>query len=97
MRQQAYFTKDGLVCLLESFGFECKDILGDSYIEFFLGNDDTNYYENPSCGKNCYRGHLLVENLMHEISPEKSLVVFRTLGEMGLGRRIIGIFKRKEV
>lgn len=91
----SYFNKDGLVRFVETFGFECKDILGESYIEFFLANDDTNYYENKSCGKNCYRAKLELENLMHEISPEKSIDVFRALGQMGLGREIIGIFKKK--
>ncbi len=90
----SYFNKDGLIRFVESFGFACTDLLGESYIEFFLANDDTNYYENKSSGKNCYRAKLELENLMHEISPEKSIDVFRALGKMGLGREVIGIFKK---
>jgi L-fucose mutarotase/ribose pyranase (RbsD/FucU family) len=32
--------------------------------------------------------------MFHEISPEKSLELFRILGDMGFGREIIGVFKK---
>ena len=33
---------------------------------------------------------------MHGISPEKTLEVFRILGEMGLGRKVICLFRIKK-
>lgn len=92
----SYFNRQGLINLLEAYGYECLDTFGESFIDFNLINDDTNYYEKKGVGKNCYWAKVELENLMHEISPEKSLEVFRTLGEMGLGRELIGIFKRKQ-
>ncbi len=32
---------------------------------------------------------------MNSISEDKTLEVFKTLGEMGLGREIIGVFKKR--
>lgn len=91
----SYFNKDGMMHMMEAHGYRCVDFFGESFIDLNLTNDLTNYYENPQAGKSCYRSKVYLENLMHEISPEKTLEVFRILGDMGLGREIIGIFKRE--
>lgn len=36
---------------MEHFGYECVDLLGDSFIDFNLANQDTNYYEKQEVGK----------------------------------------------
>ena len=36
-----------------------------------------------------------LEKMMNDISPEKSLEIFRLLGQMGFGREIIGVFKKR--
>lgn len=91
----SYFNRMGLIRLMEDLGYDCLDTFGESFIDLNLVNDDTNYYEKSGVGKNCYQAKVELENLMHSISPEKTLDVFRTLGEMGLGRELIEIFKIK--
>ncbi len=91
----SYFNKDGLIALFDDCGYRCVDFVGDSFIDFNLLNENTNYYENKSVGKSCYRAKVELENMMHEKSVEDTIEVYRLLGKMGYGREIIGIFKRK--
>ena len=95
-RHPSFFNKDGLLCFMEHLGYECVDLLGDSFIDFNLANEDTNYYEKQGGGKNCYRAHVDIENFMHALSVEKSVEVFRAIGAMGIGRRLIGIFQMEK-
>lgn len=91
----SYFNRVGLINMMDDYGYECIDSYGESFIDFNLLNDLTNYYEKKDTGKSCYWAKVELENLMHEISPEKTLQVFSLLGEMGLGRELIGIFRQK--
>lgn len=81
--------------MFDDCGYRCVDFVGDSFIDFNLLNENTNYYENKSVGKSCYRAKVELENMMHEKSVEDTIEVYRLLGKMGYGREIIGIFKRK--
>lgn len=92
----SYFNKDGLCRFMKAHGLVCVDFYGESFIDFNLLNPLTNYYERPGVGKDCYHAKVQLENMMHEISPEKSLEVFRTLGEMGFGREITGLFQKQK-
>lgn len=89
----SYFNKDGFKNFMKAHQFECIDLYGESFIDLNLFNTLTNYYEKPSVGKECYKAKLQLENMMHEISSEQALNVFRILGDMGFGREIIGVFK----
>lgn len=91
----SYFNKEGLINLLAEYDYDCLEIYGESFIDFNLLNDITNYYENKSVGRACYYAKVELENLLHSISPEKTLEVFKILGEMGMGRELIGIFRKK--
>lgn len=88
----SYFNKDGFVKFMEAHKFKCVDLYGESFIDLNLLNPDTNYYEKSGVGKNCYNAKLQLENMLHDISPEKSLEIFKILGQMGFGREIIGVF-----
>jgi len=90
----SYFNRQGLINLMNDTGFECVGMYGESFVDFNLINDLTNYYEDKSVGKKCYMAKVELENLMHELSMEKSIEIYRLLGEMGLGREMIGIFKK---
>ena len=90
-----YFNKDGFNTFFEKNGFEQIDIYGESFIEFNLFDDLTNYYENPAVGKNCYNAKLQIENYLYDISITKIMEIQHCFGEMGIGRELIGIFKKK--
>ena len=91
----SYFNKEGLLKICDVAGLECLDILGNYFTEFFILNPNTNYYLDVNVGKSCHNARVAMENILHTISPEKTIDLSRVLGSMGLGREIIGIFKKK--
>lgn len=93
----SYFNRNGLLNLLKAHGYRNVDFYGESFIDFNLLNDNTNYYEDKNVGKSCYWAKIELENLMHELDVEKALNVYKLLGEMGLGREIIGVFMAEVV
>lgn len=62
---------------------------------FYLLNPATNYGEDRSSGKACHQTRVAVDNLLHEISPEKTSELYRMLAGLGLGRQVIGFFQEK--
>lgn len=90
-----YFNKEGLIKFLNAFGYRCENVYGESFIDFNLLNDKTNYYRDKTVGKSCYYARIELELLMEKLSEEKTLEIYRLLGEMGLGREIMGVFKKE--
>jgi hypothetical protein len=46
-------------------------------------------------GKGCHQVRVVIENLLHDISPEKTNEFYQALANLGLGRNIIGFFTHK--
>ena len=90
----SYFNNSGLIRICSSAGFECIDSLSDSLVELSALNPNTNYFLNKNVGKSCHMAMIAQENIFHGISPNETLNVYRVLGEMGIGRAIIGVFKK---
>lgn len=90
-----YFSKEGFEKFFNDNSFRQVDIYGESFIEFNLFNDLTNYYEHPEVGKACYNARVQGENYLYDISFEKVMEIQHTFGEMGIGRELIGIYKKK--
>ena len=67
---------------------------GNYLTELMVFNTNTNYYENHEVGKSCHLARVEMENFFHLISPAKSRALYKVLGDMGLGREIIGIYKK---
>lgn len=91
-----YFNREGMIARLEANGFECLDFYGDTFVDFQLANPFSNYYEKPETGKAAHKTAVLLENLFHDISIERTIEIYRLLGDMGFGREIVGIFKKKD-
>ena len=90
-----YFNREGLIALMEDHGMECLDFYGDTFVDLQLLNPYSNYYEKPETGHAAHQTAVRMENLLHEISPERTVEVYRLLGEMGFGREIVGVFRKK--
>lgn len=90
----SYFNRGGLIHLCQASGFACVDFLSDQMIEFSALNPNTNYFKNSDTGKSCHFARVAQENMFHSISPKGTLKVYQALGEMGLGREIIGVFTK---
>ncbi len=91
-----YFNKEGMINLLDAQGYECMDFFADYFIDLNLLNPLTNYYEKPEVGKECYKATVRLANLMHDLSLEKTITIYRCLADLGFGREITGVFRLKQ-
>lgn len=90
----SYFNKEGLVNICKKTNWNVQKIIGDYPIEFNLFNPNANYVMDKKTGAGAHLQRLRIDNLMHKISIEKTNRFYEALGDMGLGRSIIGIFKK---
>lgn len=90
-----YFNREGMIARLEANGFERMDFYGDTFVDFQLLNPFSNYYEKPETGKAAHKTAVCLENMLHDISIERTVEIYRMLGDMGFGREIVGVFKKK--
>lgn len=91
----SYFNQEGLVNVCKTAGWDKKGLLADFPIDWFLLNDASNYINHKATGKQAHFSRMIVDNLMHDISIEKTNKLYEVLAEMGLGRSIIGFFLNK--
>jgi len=90
----SYFNKHGLVNLLNDCNFTLIDLITDLPIDFNLFNEDTNYIEDKPKGRNVHLARVEIENFLSKISVEQTINIYRTFADMGIGRNMIGFFKK---
>jgi 2-polyprenyl-3-methyl-5-hydroxy-6-metoxy-1,4-benzoquinol methylase len=91
----SYFGKDSLINLMNETGWKKEKIQADYPIDFNLFNDRTNYIMDKTVGKSVHHSRVEIENFLHKTDPDKTNQFYEILGEMGLGRQIIGFFSGK--
>ncbi|MFT6245443.1 MAG: 2-polyprenyl-3-methyl-5-hydroxy-6-metoxy-1,4-benzoquinol methylase [Salibacteraceae bacterium] len=91
----SYFNHDGLKNIFEENGWETLDITCDFPIDMHLLNDNTNYIMDSSKGKSVHFARLHWENLLDSISVEMTNELYSVYAKMGLGRNLIGYFRKK--
>ncbi len=89
----SYFNKDGLENLLHATGWKTITCLGDYPIDWNLINPNTNYVQDKTKGKSCYRERIEIENLIHTMPIEKVVNFYASMADVGYGRGITGFFK----
>jgi 2-polyprenyl-3-methyl-5-hydroxy-6-metoxy-1,4-benzoquinol methylase len=87
----SYFNKEGLEQLCLSVGLKNELTIADFPIDFNLFNSDTNYVKDTSKGRNVHLARVACENLLSEISIPKTIELYKTLAELGVGRSIISV------
>ncbi len=90
----SYFSPDSLAALAHSVGWETRMMMTDFPIDFSLVNPLTNYVRDHKLGKQCHATRVEIENLMHAISPDKTVALYKALADLGLGRVLTAIFSR---
>ena len=90
----SYFNKQGLINVCLAAQWKNLEILADFPIDFNLFHPDANYISDKQTGKGAHLQRILLENIFHEISVKKTNSLYRIFAEMGLGRQIIGVFKK---
>ncbi|MBV6644243.1 MAG: class I SAM-dependent methyltransferase [Cyclobacteriaceae bacterium] len=94
----SYFSRESLVRLLSSNGWDTQKVLADYPIEWFLANKNTNYVSDRDVGKSVHQARMFIENFLHEdqSSNMEDLVAFyEAMAKIGQGRQLIGFFSRK--
>lgn len=93
----SYFNHKGLSTLAASAGLKNEFTMSDFPIDFNLVNPDTNYNKDKAKGKNTHHARVELDNLMHSISPEKTVNYYQALADLGLGRQIVMFLKHQSV
>ncbi|MNB88212.1 putative S-adenosylmethionine-dependent methyltransferase [compost metagenome] len=91
----SYFNKDGLTNLCSDAELNCIDIISDYAIDFDLFNPNSNYKADSTLGPSSHRSRIEIENMLHSISVEKTNKLYRIYAELGIGRQIIGFYRKK--
>lgn len=90
----SYFSPEGLESLAKAAGWSVKSMMTDYPIELFLLNEHANYVKDRSVGKAAHSARVAAENFFHKISPEKTVVLYQSLAELGIGRTITAVMSR---
>jgi 2-polyprenyl-3-methyl-5-hydroxy-6-metoxy-1,4-benzoquinol methylase len=90
----SYFNKEGLIKISRKAGWKLEVLVGDFPIDFNLFNENSNYVKDRSKGKAAHKQRYVLENLLHSISIEKVNKFYEVLGDLGLGRQIIALFRK---
>lgn len=93
----SYFNKEGLCNICKESGWYSHRIVADFPIDFNLFNPNADYINQKQKGKGAYLQRIALENIMHQISVEKTNLLYESLANLGMGRQIISVFiKEKE-
>ena len=82
----SYFNKDSMSNLLQDLGYKIHSIVADNPVDLNLLNDNSNYIEDTSKGKNVHLFRIRSDNFLGNLNPDKLLQVYEILGSMGVGR-----------
>ena len=88
----SYFTREGLRSLAEATGWSERGISTNIPIDWFLYHPASNYYANPSVGKDAHRARMMIEMLISAQDSQKALDLSIALAELGLGREIMAVY-----
>jgi len=91
----SYFNREGLINICRSANWSFEAMLTDFPIDWFLFNEHSNYKTNKETGKAAHHSRIAIENLMHATSIPKVNAMYEAMGELGIGRQLIGFFRSK--
>lgn len=90
-----YFTCESLNAFLETKDLDCKKVISDFPIDWFLINSNSNYVNNRNLGKEAHQSRITLENFLATIDPNKLINLYESLADIGMGRQIIGFYQKK--
>jgi 2-polyprenyl-3-methyl-5-hydroxy-6-metoxy-1,4-benzoquinol methylase len=89
----SYFNIKSLETLCKYVGLKKIQLITDFPIDINLLNNNSNYINNPELGKSSHLARVEFENLIHKISKERTIELYSSFANLGLGREIAGFFK----
>ncbi len=85
----SYFNKESMCNLLADLKFDIKCIVADNPIDLNLLNDNSNYINDQSKGKDTHLFRVRSDNFLGGIDKEKLIKLYEVLGSMGVGRDLV--------
>ncbi len=82
----SYFNKESMNKLLLDLGFKIHTIVADNPVDLNLLNENSNYIEDTSKGKNIHLFRVKTDNFLGSLDTDKLLKIYEILGSMGVGR-----------
>lgn len=82
----SYFNKENMCCLLDDLGFVVKCVIADNPVDLNIMNDNSNYIEERSKGRNVHMFRVRADNFLGGMAMDKLLQIYEILGSMGVGR-----------
>lgn len=89
-----YFSLKSLINVGNKVGLKTIEYYSDFPIDINLLNENTNYIKNKALGSSCAKARNELENLISEVSVEKSINLMRSFAELGFGRNIYIYYQR---
>lgn len=89
-----YFQKETLDNLFSNYNFQrSSKLMSDFPIDMNILFDDTDYYKNPSMGKNAYNIKLEFETMLINKSVNKYIDLCESFADNDIGRNLIAVYK----
>ncbi|MBN1636168.1 MAG: hypothetical protein JW920_06615, partial [Deltaproteobacteria bacterium] len=82
----SYLNKESMESFLNDMGFFVHAVVADNPIDLNLLNDNSNYIEDRTKGKNTHLFRVRMDNFLASIDEEKLLMLYEIFGSMGVGR-----------
>lgn len=83
-----YFDQSSLKNIANATNWQCKVMLGDFPIDWFLFHPESNYIRNKLAGKFAHNARVEIENMIHENPLEDVISFWSSAARLGLGRDI---------
>jgi len=87
----SYFTADSLRRLGEATGWECRRILAEFPIDWFLANPFANYVTDPLKGPGAHAARIAVDSVLSQQPMGRVLQFLDSLAAVGMGRQITAV------
>lgn len=91
----SYFTNESLRSLAEFCGWQCRRLLSDFPIDWYIPNKESNYVLYPEKGGAAHRARMFLECMHFEIDSNHALTLYETLAELGQGRNLTAFLMRQ--
>jgi 2-polyprenyl-3-methyl-5-hydroxy-6-metoxy-1,4-benzoquinol methylase len=91
----SYFDASSLANVAQATGWHCAQVMADFPIDWFLGNSESNYVNNPSKGRSAHQARILVDSIMAKMSTDKVNEFYTSMASIGMGRQLTSIFTKK--
>jgi 2-polyprenyl-3-methyl-5-hydroxy-6-metoxy-1,4-benzoquinol methylase len=84
----SYFDRESLANAAGATGWDCRDVIADFPIDWFLFHPASNYVRDPSVGKAAHRARVELENLIDSRPVHDVIEFWSSMATLGFGRNL---------